>query len=889
MRRFVIFGFTLILLFQFVSGNTTDDFDYLLKQATSDTAKVMAYNRFAHELMNIQNRNYLEAQQYAKQGLALAELIRFDKGRAELNRTLGNASYYLNEYEYALECYQNAAEICEEINDLINLARNYFNISFIYSNQSKIYQSLDYVLKALSLWEQMGNVAEIFEAYKIIVELYFNVNEYLLAADYAIKSIQLAQETGNRREEALQYKSLAGINIAMGNTLAVEDYYNQALEIFEELNDQLQVARISLNMAANLYMGTDQKKAFSLIRKSAANYEKLAPDNHRLLFSVYNIIANLFLNENQNDSVVFYLEKALNEAVLSDHSQTMSNAYNITGEYYMNKGNIKRAEIDFLKAYDIALKSGLVNMQTDALSGLSNISQQKGDYRTAVMYLQKHQSLKDSLNDENNRKSIQQLTMQHDFEKDEIKKAETLRMQLSHQQQDIRQQRIVVFIVSIILAFTAVFFIYYVISFRRNKQINVKLEQQHVEILRMNDELKESHDELSNYRDHLEEMVKDQTAKLRQSEIQLRTLSDNLPGGCIYRKHVFHDGKELISYISSTAEEWLGISAEVVMSDSDQFYHQILPEDLAMKRMYEQESMNTMSSYSCEYRLMKGDAEVWLLENAMPHADKNQSIVWDGIIIDITDRKKFEKELIEAKEHAEESDMLKSAFLANMSHEIRTPMNGIVGFLNFIEREDLPAEKRQSYVNIIRNNIQQLLQLIGDIIDISKMDARQMSLHFVKFDLNELLRELEIFFSDFILKRDKKLELVLDSSEFVLPCIIESDPIRLRQILSNLIGNAVKFTEKGYIRFGYQLIDQDSKLQFFVEDTGIGILESKLEFVFERFRQVHDAQTQPKYGGTGLGLAITKNLVKMMGGEIGVTSHIGIGTSFYFTLPYHKC
>jgi len=887
MKRFVIFGISFFLFFHTLLGNTSDALVYPLRQANSDTAKVMIYNRFARELMYEQSKNYLQAQQYAKQGLSLAELIHFDKGRAELYRTMGIACYYLNEYEHALVYYREAAEISEKLNDLTGMARNYYNISLIYSTQSKIYYSLDYALKALSLWEQTENVAEMFEAYGIIIEQYKNVNEYLLAADYAILSLQLAQKIGNRREEALQYESLAVINIAMGNTLAVEDYYYQALEIFEELDDQLHVARITLSMADNLYLlGNDPKTAFTLLRKSANIYEKIAPEN-RSLFSVYNSIATLFLNENEKDSAVYYKEKALTKAILSGNSQTMSHAFNITGVFYMGKGNIKRAEIDFLKAYDIALKSGLVNMQTSALSGLSDINMQKGDYKTAVMYLQKYQALKDSLNDENNRKNIQQLTMQHDFEKAETEKAETLRLQLSHQQQDIRLQWIIVLIVSIILAFAAILLIFIVRGYKRNQRINVKLEQQHVEIFRINDELKKSHDELSNYRDHLEEMVKEQTAKLRQSEIQLRTLSDNLPGGCIFRKHVFHDGKELISYISSTAKEWLGLNAEIIMRDSDKFYRLIHPEDLEKKRKFEQESMETMSSYSCEFRLIKGNKEVWLLENAMPHADKNQSIVWDGIIIDITDRKKFEKELIKAKEHAEESDMLKSAFLANMSHEIRTPMNGIVGFLNFFEREDLSVEKRQSYANIIRNNVQQLLQLIGDIIDISKMDARQLALHYTTFDLNSLLNELEIFFSDFILKRDKKLELVLDNSEFILPNIIESDPVRVRQILSNLIGNAVKFTEKGFIRFGYRLTENRSNLYFFVEDTGIGIPESKIEYIFERFRQVHDEQTQTKYGGTGLGLAISKSLVELMGGQIGVKSDVGMGASFHFTLPYH--
>jgi signal transduction histidine kinase len=221
-----------------------------------------------------------------------------------------------------------------------------------------------------------------------------------------------------------------------------------------------------------------------------------------------------------------------------------------------------------------------------------------------------------------------------------------------------------------------------------------------------------------------------------------------------------------------------------------------------------------------------------------------------------------------------------------MSHEIRTPMNGIVGFLGFIEREDLSAEKRQAYTTIIRNNIQQLLQLIGDIIDISKMDARLLALHQKQFDLNDLLDELDIFFQDFILKRDKKLELVLDRSKFISPCIIVSDPVRVRQIVSNLVGNAVKFTEKGFIRFGYELIKNPSRLFFFVEDTGIGIVKEKQKYIFERFKQANDGKTQVLYGGTGLGLAISKNLVEMLGGQIGVKSNVDAGSTFFFTLPY---
>ena len=872
-------------MFYTVLGNIPDSLENRLKRAASDTAKVMEYNRFARDLISGQNREYHQAQQIAHEGLMLAEHVHFDKGRAELLRTIGSAYYFLSDFEQSLKYYEQALNICEKMQDSNGMALNYYNIHLIYDAQSKIYYSLDVLQKAMSIWRQLGNTNYEIIASRSIIQLYQDIGDLQLAKVYAEEALQLAIETGNRRQQALLFDMLATIHILIGGSKEVaEDYFQKSLQIYEELNDQLAVARITHNIASEIYLN-DMEMAATLLRKSANIYEKLSPTHHHL-FEIYNSFANMFQAINQDDSTKYFKKKALNKAILSENAQTIANAYDTTAMFYLQKGNINLAENYFNKAFEIAVKTELYSVQSSSLWGLSTVSYRKGDYKTAFEHLRKYQVMNDSLSREENKKNVQKLTMQYEFEKDMTEKNEAIKAQLERQQQAIKYQQIIVTIISIALLCTAILLVFVIRSHNRNRQANMKLEQQHREILHINSELQKSHCELSRYKDNLEKMVEEQTEKLQQSEMQLRTLSDNLPGGCIYRKYVFPNGKEIITYISNTAEEWLGINAETIMDDINRFYRQMAPEDLEKKRQLEQESIRSMSPYSCEYRLMKGDREVWLLENAMPHADENQSIVWDTIVVDITDYKKFEKDLIEAKEHAEKSDKLKSAFLANMSHEIRTPMNGIVGFLNFIEREDLPAEKRHAYTGIIRGNVQQLLQLIGDIVDISKMDSQQLSLHRITFDLNKLLNELEIFFQDFILKHDKNLELLLDRSEFISPCTIESDPVRLKQVVSNLIGNAVKFTEKGYVRFGYKLTENRDQLYFFVEDTGIGIPESKKEYIFERFRQAHDGKTQILYGGTGLGLAISKNLVEMMGGKINVDSEEGVGSSFYFTLPY---
>jgi PAS domain S-box-containing protein len=244
-----------------------------------------------------------------------------------------------------------------------------------------------------------------------------------------------------------------------------------------------------------------------------------------------------------------------------------------------------------------------------------------------------------------------------------------------------------------------------------------------------------------------------------------------------------------------------------------------------------------------------------------------------------------EIELIRAKEKAEEADKLKSAFLANMSHEIRTPINGIAGFMSFVDDAALLPERRHSYVTIIRKNCAQLVSIIDDIIDIAKIESQQLKISPVTFDLNEVMTEVFFFFSSYLQANKKeKVDLVLDDSRFITPCIIYCDAIRLRQVITNLIGNASKFTDKGYISFGYQLLPPD-KLEFWVEDTGIGLRAEQMEIIFERFRQA-ETDNHRKYGGTGLGLAISRSLVQMMGGNISVESVENEGATFRFTISY---
>lgn len=255
------------------------------------------------------------------------------------------------------------------------------------------------------------------------------------------------------------------------------------------------------------------------------------------------------------------------------------------------------------------------------------------------------------------------------------------------------------------------------------------------------------------------------------------------------------------------------------------------------------------------------------------------------IATDITERVNYERRLKEAREKAIESDKLKSAFLANMSHEIRTPMNAIIGFSKLLTSANVSDRENEQYIEIIKNTGNTLLNIIDDIIDIAKIEAGQIQIHKTETFVNKILHELHAFFEKERKRYGKnRIKLILSISEPDQNFAILTDPMRFRQIMSNLLSNALKFTESGEIQFGYT-IQHSKNLNFFVRDTGIGIPSGKTEIIFERFRQI-DISNSKRFGGTGLGLAITKNLLKLLGGRIWVESEKGKGSSFHFTLPY---
>ena len=332
-------------------------------------------------------------------------------------------------------------------------------------------------------------------------------------------------------------------------------------------------------------------------------------------------------------------------------------------------------------------------------------------------------------------------------------------------------------------------------------------------------------------------------------------------------------------YAQDTWYRNLGEKEGIPMPQVIGVYAHVVPEDQAvLKNFVGEVKTGKATSLRKEVRVCRENGKyTWTSINVMVRDYRPQDGIIEMLCInyDITPLKETEQKLIIARDKAEELDRLKSAFLANMSHEIRTPLNAIVGFSSLLAETDSRNE-RQEYIKIVQENNELLLQLISDILDLSKIEAGTFNFVYTNVDVNETCAEI---IKSMSMKVSKGVELIFE--EPFPECYIYTDKNRFTQVISNFINNALKFTQQGSITLGYEQVSHQ-KIKFYVRDTGMGIPEEKQKSIFERFVKLNTFVQ-----GTGLGLSICKSIVSQMGGEIGVDSTEGVGSCFWFTHPYH--
>jgi PAS domain S-box-containing protein len=368
---------------------------------------------------------------------------------------------------------------------------------------------------------------------------------------------------------------------------------------------------------------------------------------------------------------------------------------------------------------------------------------------------------------------------------------------------------------------------------------------------------------------------------VRESEYRLRQIIDTVPH-MIYLKD--KHGRFILAN-KATADAY-GLRVDEIEGCVQTEIHK----DINERKLYAEDDNYVLNSGKInirqEEKFTDHQGQVRFMQTIkIPlHTEVDNGEALLGVAIDITSHRNAEIELKLAKEKAEESDRLKTAFLANMSHEIRTPMNAIIGFSELLNDQDITVENRKEFVQLISDNSKVLLNLIEAVIDVAKIEAEQIKIVHSTCEVNQIIDELAEFYRNETKKfTQKNIEIktakAIDDDQFA----IVTDPLRFKQIMSNLMANAIKFTERGIVELGYEL-KNNHLLQFYVKDSGIGLPPDKLNLIFERFRQAEESSTK-EYGGTGLGLTISRKLVELLGGEIWVESEMNKGSTFRFTLP----
>ncbi len=365
-----------------------------------------------------------------------------------------------------------------------------------------------------------------------------------------------------------------------------------------------------------------------------------------------------------------------------------------------------------------------------------------------------------------------------------------------------------------------------------------------------------------------------------ESELLYRGIVDNLIGG-YYRTDV--EGRLIIA--SSSAEAITGFSLKNLLGQPITLFY-VNPSE--RERFLEQiKKTGKVFRFPAEFKTKNRGNIIVEINAKIIYNEKGEYNGVEGIFYDVTEdlalKKKWEEELILAKEKAEEGDQLKTLFLQNMSHEIRTPLNAILGFSSFIDDPELPVEARNTYSEIIQKSGNQLLQIVDEIMEMSMLESKKVSIVEEPVCINTLLTDLYSIFD--IKAKGKSLKFNIKSTLSDEESTVLTDKVKLTKVLRNILENAIKYTNSGFVEYGYRR--KDEELIFYIKDSGIGISPENQERVFDRFIQESEDLSDIK-GGLGLGLSITKENVRLLGGRISLKSEIGKGTQFFITIPYNR-
>lgn len=736
-------------------------------------------------------------------------------------------------------------------------ALNVTGAGFYFKEQSD--SAIIYYEKSLALCQELDYSEGIARVTNNLGLIYDLQGDYDEAMDFYYQSLEIEKGQNNQQGIAAAYLNIGNIYYYLGEYGKALELMSNSLGIYQKVKDEAGILRCFTNI------GTTYSEMG--IYENALTYCEKALDLSRTIqdpdleAANLNNIGKIYFSSGKLSKALDFYNQALDLAIDYEDPWSEANTLRNIGGVYVEQNNMDRALEYFNKALQIAEALEARNLVMEIYSDLAGLYESKNEFKKALYFNKEHAYLKDSLFGENSRTEIARVESAYKLKlKDQ--QLEIMRHENAVKNLTIKNQRntlITVALIGLLLLSIATLFYYRLRINRRAREI-----------------LENSNKVISEQKKLLEESIHE----LKTREQRYHALASSIQDGLI----ILQD-KKLI-YVNEPMYQMLGYkNRETLLSRK--------PDKIIAPADFEKVAQNytdriagkkVPESYPIKLLDEKGNAIEVTIQVTLTSLYGNPAII--GTIKDDSESRSFEKRLVEEKQKAEKATISKSMFLAGMSHEIRNQMNSLMGITDVLSDTNL-TEEQQKYLEVIKNSGDKLLNIINDILDISKIEAGQIVLDPVPFSLKNVLQDI-IALHD-LDARQKGLYLRGDVSSEV-PEKLEGDTNRLSQVLTNLVGNAIKFTDKGGVEIHITQLKHTKRqvrLKISVIDTGIGISKNSLDKLFKPFSQTH-AAVERKTEGSGLGLAICKNLVHLMGGEIGVDTTEGSGSTFWFTVNFAK-
>jgi PAS domain S-box-containing protein len=793
---------------------------------------------------------------------SLEQVLANSKGddRFELLITLSKKYWYSNP-DKSIEYCNEALSIAEAEDDKEKIARAYNRIGNGYYFKSENEKAISYYEKSLELSDRIGYYKGVARASNNMGLIYQMLGDFEKGIEYYYISLKNENKIGDKFGIANSYNNLANVYYRLNDFDKALELYLKNLEVYNELNAKPGILSCYTNIGS-VYSEKEQfDKAEEYLLKA---YElSVELDNLNLQAANINNLGKVYYKKNEYRKALDFYYRALKIVEKMDDKWSYANTLHNIGLVYMEQGRLSSAYNSFRKALTVSKKYGLKTLTMRLYEDISRYYEKVGDFKNALRYHKLYSEINDSIYNEDTRSQIAEIENKYQFQHKE-QQLKLYEKENEVQSLQIKTQRYVIYSVASfsILILVLVIFFYY--RSHINKKARMVLE--------------EKNSKITEQKILLEKAV----SELRESEEKQKSLISNILDG------IFIIQNNRLLFVNEAVEQITGYTFDDLRELS--FQDLIHPDDLEVvvknhrKRLQGEKVPN-----SYHFRLInKNGNVVFVLISVGVISYHGQKAIL-GTLKDITNQKKYEDALIREKKQAEQATESKSMFLAGMSHEIRNHLNSIIGIADVLKETDMDEEQKE-YLNIIDVSGNNLLNIINEILDFSKIEAGQVVLEKEEFSISKVVKDVISLHE--INARKNNLYLKADISDEV-PDIVIGDPVRVSQVLINLVSNALKFTDKGGITI--KIIPEplsktkeaknEIAVRFMVIDTGIGISKESQTKLFKPFSQTH-AAVERKKGGTGLGLVISKHLVEMMQGKIGIISDAGKGSTFWFTAKF---